>query len=1012
MKNISPFLAAAFSVAFTAGAFAQPVLVKDINTTDFRDSASPAVFMAQAGSLAYFGFSDGIHGQELWRSDGTAAGTRMVKDLCPGACSGLPVWMTAVGSTLYFAAEDGAHGRELWKSDGTEAGTTLVRDIIPGLDGGNPAYPFELNGKLFFGATKPDGTQAFWTSDGTEAGTTVLMEVCAVGCRPFPLGQIGMSMLMSAGDVSHGRGLWRTDGTPAGTVFVKAIAPEEPNPDRSGYLPYLVLQDRLYLSADDGVSGLELWATDGTEAGTVLVKDVNPGPAGSSPRGLAALGDEILFGATDPTRRSNLWKSDGTEGGTTLVKTVSPSELIVMGSAAFFRASSPGFGTELWKSDGTPEGTALLKDTNPGPASGGLEITGPFGFTVLGDRLLFFSNDGVHGLEPWISDGTEAGTTMLTELTSVNPAFEAYIYAAADRHKVMGGLWYFRFPDADGRLEIHVSDGTPAGTRKLAESGHQASGILVDAFFGQLPGPGALADLNGTLLFQGADGPTRGDLWKSDGSSEGTTRIADLGPEDYVSLPREITPLGSKAFFRAQWLFVTDGTEAGTTQVGNLSPQYLARAGSRLYFAARPDTLETLYAASETTNGTVPLHSSTYLDHLTAFGELLLFSSHSSSEARLWRTDGTLPGTFALGASEPSYLHKVGSRGFFSAYDESTGRELWVTDGTASGTARVKDILPGSGSGLSRTGYATSWPTIDWAGLDGRFVLFPADGGTGSGEELWISDGTATGTFQLADVNPGPSSSEIQWLTGAAHKVYFVTNDGTHGRELWTTDGTPTGTHLVADLVVGEGSSLPEHLWPVGTQLLYSAFTPDGSRELWITDGDAVGTRRLADIAPGALPSTPQGFTASGGSVYFVATDAETGFELYSIPREQVDGSADFYSLPPCRLVDTRQSGGPLTPGLPRTVDAAGFCGIPPTATALAVNVTAIGLAGQGGVALDRTGSALPGPDMGTNAVSVSAGQIRAGNAMVRLGSGSFVAVSSPETVSLHLVVDVAGYYE
>ncbi len=128
-----------------------------------------------------------------------------------------------------------------------------------------------------------------------------------------------------------------------------------------------------------------------------------------------------------------------------------------------------------------------------------------------------------------------------------------------------------------------------------------------------------------------------------------------------------------------------------------------------------------------------------------------------------------------------------------------------------------------------------------------------------------------------------------------------------------------------------------------------------------------------------------------------------------------MDGSTDFYSLPPCRLVDTRQSGGPLTPGLPRTVVAASFCGIPSTATALAVNVTAIGLAGQGGVALNRTGSALPGPNMGTNAVSVSTGQIRAGNTMVRLGGGSFVAVSSTataETVSLHLGVDVSGYHE
>src|SRR5262249_39814620 len=92
------------------------------------------------------------HGAELWRSDGTAEGTVLVRDINPGAAGPGLAWFTVLGSRLFFTAGVPDTGRELWASDGTLAGTVLVHDILPGPAGSDPQFLTAVGARLLFPA--------------------------------------------------------------------------------------------------------------------------------------------------------------------------------------------------------------------------------------------------------------------------------------------------------------------------------------------------------------------------------------------------------------------------------------------------------------------------------------------------------------------------------------------------------------------------------------------------------------------------------------------------------------------------------------------------------------------------------------------------------------------------------------------------------------------------------------------------------------------------------------------
>jgi ELWxxDGT repeat protein len=405
MKYGHPLLVIVLTLTIQPTVRSQDVLelVKDINP----DGSSNPSMEVEVDGIFYGRAEDGKHGRELWRSDGTASGTWMLKDIIPGDEGSEPFgftpagtlvyflvyrdwgtdlwrtdgtpggtysliwtpatpWLHGVGSTLYFEYNDGIHGYELGKSDGTEDGTGLLKDIEVGVNSSNPRYLNEMNRTVYFTATRR-GVWGIWKTDGTEYGTVLVKE--------FPAGKRG-----------------------------------SPNFEESQ-----VIGNILYFPSYDSLYGSELWRTDGSENGTHMVKDINPGWNSSGPYYFQTANGVLFFRANDGLHPTALWRSDGTVEGTVMLKAERASWLRDVGGLLLFAMSDSSHGEELWRSDGTEEGTVLLKDVNPGIRGSSPE------YLITVDRIMYFidnSTTGVMGI--WRSDGTEKGTVYVTNLPNGN----------------------------------------------------------------------------------------------------------------------------------------------------------------------------------------------------------------------------------------------------------------------------------------------------------------------------------------------------------------------------------------------------------------------------------------------------------------------------------------------------------------------------------------------------------------------------------------------------------------
>ncbi|NDH46272.1 MAG: hypothetical protein EBX99_00195 [Acidimicrobiia bacterium] len=389
----------------------------------------------------------------------------LLLDIYSGSNSSYPTFGPVLNGKMLFRATTATSGSELWITDGTANGTTMLKEIRAGSNGSNPNSMTMFEGKVYFMADNGINGYELWVTDGTANNTVMLKDIRtgSDGSNPGKFTAFGAQLLFSAYDVTNGEELWVTDGTANGTVMLKDIYQGSYGSNPTYLTEY---QGKVYFRATDGTNGDELWVTDGTANGTVMLKDIYPGTNNSYPEDFEVFQGKLYFRAENGINGSELWVTDGTANNTVMLKDIYqgsagsyPSYLYVIGNTAYFYASDAAAGNEPWKTDGTLSGTTRIADVRIGVNS---SFNSCFGsscnlFFSYGASVVFAADDGINGVEPYITDGTTLGTTLLTDLRPGSSA------------SICGGMLCFysdataRFVNVGGRL-LFAADNGQLGT--------------------------------------------------------------------------------------------------------------------------------------------------------------------------------------------------------------------------------------------------------------------------------------------------------------------------------------------------------------------------------------------------------------------------------------------------------------------------------------------------------------------------------------------------------------------
>lgn len=840
------------------------------------DHSTPIRF----GTNLFFTKNHPLYGYELWKADLNMNNASMLKNLNTKK-NDFSMFINSdfiksaeLNGIKYFIADDKItdnpyhySSADLWRTDGTNAGTYKVKDINPNgqIVMGNLIVAGDL---LYFSAT--DGvSNGLWRSDGTEQGT---YKILSVSFSTSDYKYFNNKLYFNYSDGLSGYGFAVTDGTINGSVFLKSKLTSIGN--------YNELNGILYFGGEDDLNhtGTELWRTDGTPGGTTLVKDINPA-YGSSGFGYSMIvfNGKLIFSGNNPAvYGQEIWTSDGTTAGTTILKDIYPgsnssgaSGFSIINGIVLFQANDGVNGTELWRTDGTTAGTFLFKDLKPGAASSN---PGTSSFTLLGNKYYFLNFDistGYHQL--FETDGTASGTLYKFDIGSnyLNPSY-SYTKINNDLYYIKSGLEFYKVNSTitggtkliggtpqnpynklynavyfDGYLYYNPQDIGIKSIRRIS-----LSTLTDEVFIGNGSGSSYYDQFvyNNTLIFTEANNNTLAQsisLWKSNGTIAGTVPFfsnSNVSDNDsFVANNVSYTKNYNNLFLFTTYetnnstgigsinIWKTDGTEAGTSIIiPNASLQFSEVIGNYLYYIKTVGLNYELWKYDGTSS--LLLKSSnvypfTFDGKIIALNNDLFFQSYDPVNGReIWKTDGTIAGTVLLKDISPGNTgidiggaKVLGNKIIFNISSGSLGG-FWATDGTSAGTILLKSSPDNNENNLEFIEFNNN--------------LYSGRGGRG----LWKTNGTVSGTELINKV----ASYNLLIYN---NKIYFNGFDNISGVELWVSDGTRFGTKLFKDINKGSASSNAKPLGIRGGYLYFSTNMTNFS--LFKTDGTVEGTVSL-----------------------------------------------------------------------------------------------------------------------------------------------------------------------
>jgi len=821
-------------------------IVKDIKSGNYGGLENSKMIFVN--DILFFLANDGVNGNELWRSDGTESGTYMVKNINSSGSSSIEN-MISYNGKLIFSADDGINGQELWISDGEENGTYLLKDINVGSSDSDIANLYEFNGKIYFSADNDINGRELWVSDGTAGGTSILLDIGlntngvttnnefiffdnhfyflahedqfgyfdlwksdGTSAGTVKVKDIDQNLLGAiTGGVTEnfftfivrtntlGRELWVSDGTEPGTSLLKDINPSSGDGISTFNKQFAVLNNNVYFLANDGSSGVELWKTDGSTAGTNLVKDIFPGSNTSGIVSLTSNGQYLIFAAEDDFNDvTGLWKSDGTTAGTLEIKHIDLNkdygytmQFLPFNNKFYFQGADKTLnGIEIWETDGTSQNTALTVDINHRGSN-----SNPLFPTSINNKTVFISNNGFNGHEPYVSDGTVSGTSMMKDIHPGELSSLGFDESPDFFFKRVADNLFFRAYDPTYGYEIYKTDGTIGNTSIVKDISPGTTSSIGDDFFS--------IEYNNLFFFKANDQVHGGELWRTDGTEAGTFMLKDIFPGSgdgiwkpgYQNYINHYAIMGGYLYFDADdgeigAIYRTDGTTQGTTKVISIpssggydnGPDVLNAIDDKIFFSTNPNSSSyqnhALWVSDGTQNNSEQIGfwpDMTVFRKNHVFNDELYFMLIYGPNCTLMKTDGTAAGTVLLKEDMRGYQAKFmgvcGDYLYIGTGDATLpfSYELWRTDGTPDGTIRIQDGYP-----------------RDFTCIENKLAYL--DNFTSN--NLWVTDGTNKNTVAINVLNGEQlDNNEVAFIEGySQNKLYFTADTSISGYELYAAE--------------------------------------------------------------------------------------------------------------------------------------------------------------------------------------------------------------------------------